>query len=233
MPPEDELTLSNLKPAQKRKAQKRVGRGLGSGKGRYAGRGIKGQKARSGSHTMRPGFEGGQMPIYMRLGKQRGPYSKDAMPVGPHRTHTVPVNVAELERVFDDGADVTLEAMVEKRLVKNTRTDVKILGNGGLTKSLNVTAHAFSASAREKIEAAGGTATALRGDRTAAKRPKKAKAPEADATAAAVTEAGAKGAAREPDEAVDQTDDEAIAAAVAAAPEVDSEETTLDATEEE
>ena len=83
----EELNLSNLKPAQPRKDRKRVGRGLGSGKGRYSGRGIKGQKSRSGSHKMRAGFEGGQMPIYMRLGKQRGPYSKDAMPMGPHRTH--------------------------------------------------------------------------------------------------------------------------------------------------
>jgi large subunit ribosomal protein L15 len=162
VPPEDELTLSNLAPAQKRKARKRVGRGLGSGKGRYSGRGIKGQKARSGSHNMRAGFEGGQMPIYMRLGKQRGPYSKDAMPIGPHRTRTIPVNLADLERAFDDGADVTLEALVEKRLVKNTRTDVKILANGELKKKLAVTAHAFSARAREKIEAAGGTANALR-----------------------------------------------------------------------
>jgi large subunit ribosomal protein L15 len=111
------LTLSNLKPAQKRRARKRVGRGMGSGKGRYSGRGIKGQKARSGSHTMRPGFEGGQMPVYMRLPKQRGPYSKDAMPMGPHRTHTVPVNLRDLERVFDDGAEATLEAMGEKGLI--------------------------------------------------------------------------------------------------------------------
>src|ERR687894_2407977 len=102
----DELSLSTLKPAQPRKARKRVGRGLASGKGRYAGRGIKGQKSRSGSHNMRAGFEGGQMPIYMRLGKQRGPYSKDAMPIGPHRTSTVPVNLADLERVFEDGDDV-------------------------------------------------------------------------------------------------------------------------------
>jgi large subunit ribosomal protein L15 len=158
----DELTLSNLKPAQKRRARKRIGRGLGSGKGRYSGRGVKGQKARSGSHTMRPGFEGGQMPVYMRLGKQRGPWSKDAMPMGPHRTATVPVNLRDLERVFDDGADVTLEALVEKGLLKNTRTDVKVLGQGELTKKLAVTAHAFSASAREKIEKAGGSATALR-----------------------------------------------------------------------
>jgi large subunit ribosomal protein L15 len=160
--PEEELNLSTLKPAQKRKARKRVGRGLGSGKGRYSGRGIKGQKARSGSHKMRPGFEGGQMPIYMRLGKQRGPYSKDAMPVGPHRTHTVGINVRDLERVFDDGAEVSLDALVEKGLLKNTRTDVKILGDGDLTKKLAVTAHLFSRTAREKIESAGGTATSLR-----------------------------------------------------------------------
>ena len=160
--PEEELNLSTLKPAQKRTARKRVGRGMGSGKGRYSGRGIKGQKARSGSHNMRPGFEGGQMPIYMRLGKKRGPYSKDAMPVGPHRTHTVAVNVRDLERVFDDGADITIEALVEKGLLKNTRIDVKILGDGDLKKKLTVTAHSFSKSAREKIESAGGTATALR-----------------------------------------------------------------------
>ncbi len=156
------LTLSNLRPAQARQMRKRVGRGLSAGKGRYAGRGVKGQKARSGSAKMRAGFEGGQMPVYMRLGKQRGPYSKDAMPIGPHRTHTVPVNVADLERVFDDGAEVTLEAMVEKRLIKNTRTDVKVLGNGELSKALTVTAHRFSAAARRKIEAAGGAAISLR-----------------------------------------------------------------------
>src|SRR5436305_9790559 len=103
-----ELSLSSLKPAQERRARKRVGRGLGSGKGRYSGRGIKGQKSRSGSKKMRPGFEGGQMPIYMRVGKQRGATSKDAMPVGPFRTSTVPVNVSALER-FDNGAEVTPE----------------------------------------------------------------------------------------------------------------------------
>jgi large subunit ribosomal protein L15 len=171
--PAVELTLSTLKPAQPRKARKRVGRGLGSGNGRYAGRGIKGQKARSGSHTMRAGFEGGQMPIYMRLGKQRGSTSKDAMPIGPHRTFTVPVNLRDLERVFDAGAEVTLEAMVEKGLIANTRTDVKILGDGELTKNLAVTAHRFSVSARAKIEAAGGSAIALR--EPVERRPKKAR----------------------------------------------------------
>jgi large subunit ribosomal protein L15 len=158
----DDLNLSNLKPAQARKARKRVGRGLGSGKGRYSGRGIKGQKSRSGSHKMRAGFEGGQNPLYMRLGKQRGNTSADAMPVGPHRTFTVPVNVATLEERFDAGAEVTPETLVEKGVLKNTKIDVKILGNGDLNKKLSITAHAVSASAREKIEAAGGTITLLR-----------------------------------------------------------------------
>jgi large subunit ribosomal protein L15 len=157
-----ELSLSNLHPAQKRRPKKRVGRGMGSGKGRYSGRGLKGQKARSGSHKMRAGFEGGQMPVYMRLGKQRGNTSKDAMPVGPFRTYAVPVNVRELEALFDDGAEVTPEALVAAGVLKNTRTDVKILGQGELTKKLTVHAHGFSASALRKIEAAGGTATSLR-----------------------------------------------------------------------
>ena len=176
--PDEELSLHTLKPAQPRKARKRVGRGLGSGKGRYSGRGIKGQKARSGSHSMRPGFEGGQMPIYMRLPKQRGPYSKDAMPIGPHRTSTVPVNLRDLDRVFDDGAEVTLEAMIEKGLIKNSKTDVKILGQGELKKKLSVTAHSFSATAREKIEQAGGSATALREPVEKKKRTRKAKPAE-------------------------------------------------------
>ena len=158
----DDLNLSNLKPAQARKNRKRIGRGLGSGKGRYSGRGLKGQKSRSGSHKMRPGFEGGQNPLYMRLGKQRGPYSKDAMPMGPHRTQTQPVNVAALEERFDAGADVTVEALVEKGLIKNTKIDVKLLGQGDLTKTLSVTVHAASASAREKVEAAGGSLSLLR-----------------------------------------------------------------------
>ena len=158
----EELNLSTLKPAQARQDRKRVGRGMGSGKGRYSGRGIKGQKSRSGSHKMRPGFEGGQNPIYMRLGKLRGQYSKDAMPVGPHRTRTVPVNVAALEERFDAGGEVTPESLVEKGVLKNTKIDVKILGNGDLKKKLSITAHAVSASAREKIEAAGGTITLLR-----------------------------------------------------------------------
>src|SRR5437016_8185005 len=136
------LNLSSLKPAAPRRDRKRIGRGPGSGKGRYSGRGIKGQKSRSGSNKMRPGFEGGQNPIYMRLGKLRGPYSKDAMPMGPHRTSTVPINVAALEQRFDAGAEVTPESLVGKGVLKNTKTDVKIIGNGDLTKKLSVTAHA-------------------------------------------------------------------------------------------
>jgi large subunit ribosomal protein L15 len=207
MPEErDELTLSNLQPAQKRRARKRVGRGLGSGKGRYSGRGIKGQKSRAGSHTMRPGFEGGQMPLYMRLPKQRGPYSKDAMPMGPHRTATVAVNLRDLERVFDDGAEVTLELMVEKGLLKNTRTDVKVLGDGELTKKLSVTAHSFSASAREKIEGAGGTATALRPPRELKKKRQRRKGTAEEAPAE--TEASAEEAPAAADEEAPATADE-------------------------
>ena len=192
-----ELNLSNLKPAQEQKERKRVGRGMGSGKGRYSGRGIKGQKARSGSHKMRAGFEGGQMPLYMRVGKQRGATSADAMPIGPFRTSTVPVNVRDLDR-FDDGTEVTVETLLEAGLIRNTKTDVKVLGNGELTKRLTVVAHAFSASAREKIEAAGGTATALREPKR-----KKRRAKETSATAAAKTEAAATERVGEPDEAVD------------------------------
>jgi large subunit ribosomal protein L15 len=159
--PDKKLSLHTLKPAAARKSRKRIGRGLGSGKGRYSGRGIKGQKSRSGSNKMRAGFEGGQMPIYMRLGKQRGQYSKDAMPVGPHRTRVSAVNVRDLER-FD--GEVTPETLKEAGLIRNTRLDVKILGHGDLTKKLTVSAHLFSASAREKIEKAGGSITWLRGE---------------------------------------------------------------------
>jgi large subunit ribosomal protein L15 len=156
-----ELNLSNLSPAQPRKARKRIGRGQGSGKGRYSGRGLKGQKSRAGSHKMRPGFAGGQMPLVMRLPKLRGSTSKDAMPVGPFRTETQPVNVRDLER-FDAGTDVTPELMLAHGLVSSSRIDVKVLGDGELTKKLTVTAHRFSGSAREKIEKAGGKVVCLR-----------------------------------------------------------------------
>ena len=206
--PED-LNLTNLKPAQKRADRKRIGRGLGSGKGRYSGRGIKGQKSRSGSNKMRAGFEGGQMPLYMRVGKQRGATSKDAMPIGPFRTFTQGVNLRELERVFADGDTVNIESLAEKGLTKNSRADVKILGYGELTKKLSVTAHAFSASAREKINAAGGSATALREPADPRKKRKRSKKPApapAPETAAEADEAPAQ-EAEESAEVAETTED--------------------------
>jgi large subunit ribosomal protein L15 len=177
----DELNLHSLSPAQERKERKRVGRGQGSGKGRYSGRGIKGQKSRAGSAKMKAGFEGGQMPIDMRAPKLRGNTSADAMPIGPFRTYSVPVNLRDLERVFESGDTVDLDALVAKGLIKNQKTDVKILGEGELTKKLTVSAHSFSASAREKIEGAGGSVTAL-------KEPKQRKAKRARPKPAAAEE---------------------------------------------
>ena len=196
---ERQLSLSNLSPAQPREDRKRVGRGPGSGKGRYSGRGIKGQKARSGSHKMRAGFEGGQMPIYMRLGKLPGPTSKDAMPVGPFRTATQPVNVRDLDR-FEDGDEVTPEALVEKRVLKNTRIDVKLLGIGEVNKKLTVRVHAISASAREKIEAAGGTVELLREPKEQKKRRHKARRTASEEAADTAEEPAAESPAEPTDE---------------------------------
>lgn len=176
----DELSLSNLSPAQPRKERKRVGRGLGSGKGRYSGRGIKGQKARAGSHKMPAGFEGGQTPLDMRLGKLRGNTSKDAMPIGPFRTYTQPVNVRDLEARFEAGSEVTPEALKAAGLVRKLSVDVKVLGEGELTKKLSVSAHRFSKSAVEKIEAAGGTVVWLREPVVKRKKRHKASAPAAE-----------------------------------------------------
>ena len=178
--PTADLNLHSLQPAQARTERKRVGRGLGSGKGRYSGRGIKGQKSRAGSHKLSAGFEGGQMPLDMRMPKLRGNTSADAMPIGPFRTYSQPVNLRDLERLFENGDTVNIESLVEKGLLKNTKADVKILGSGELTKKLAVTAHAFSASAREKITEAGGSATALK----APKDPRKAKKTKAKPVAA-------------------------------------------------
>jgi len=171
----EELNLSNLSPAQPRKSRKRIGRGLGSGKGRYAGRGIKGQKSRSGSHRMPVGFEGGQTPIDMRLGKLRGNTSADAMPIGPFRTYSQPVNVRDLEQRFEAGAQVDPDALKASGLVRTLSVDVKVLGEGELTKKLTVSAHSFSKSAVEKIEAAGGAVVWLRGFPAEAGKPRKKK----------------------------------------------------------
>jgi large subunit ribosomal protein L15 len=178
----EELNLSNLQPAQPREARKRVGRGLGSGKGRYSGRGIKGQKSRAGSHAMRAGFEGGQMPLYMRLPKLRGNTSKDAMPVGPFRTYCQPVNLRDLER-FEAGEEVTPESLKAKGLIRSVRKDVKLLGVGELSKKLSISVHAASASAREKVEAAGGTLTLLKEPHESGGK-RRAKKRQSDVTAA-------------------------------------------------
>ncbi len=195
------LNLSTLQPAQERVDRKRVGRGPGSGKGKYSGRGNKGQKSRAGSHKMRAGFEGGQMPIHMRIGKLRGATSKDAMPIGPFRTETVPVNLRDLDR-FDAGAEVTPESLVEKRLIKNTKIDVKLLGTGEVTKKLTIRVHKISATAREKIEAAGGTVELLREPKERKRKHHKGK----PTTAAAKPAAAADDAAGEPEAAAPESD---------------------------
>jgi large subunit ribosomal protein L15 len=198
----DELNLHSLKPAQPRKARKRIGRGLGSGTGRYSGRGLKGQKSRAGSHKMPAGFEGGQMPIDMRLPKLRGNTSADAMPIGPFRTYSQPVNLRDLEERFEAGAEVTPETLKGKRLIRKVSVDVKVLGVGELSKALSVSAHGFSKTAKEKIEAAGGTVTWLRGE-PVPKKPKtrrakpKAEEPEDEPLAEDATEPAADEAAEE------------------------------------
>jgi len=154
--------LHNLSPAEgSHRERKRVGRGTGSGNGKTAGRGQKGQKSRSGSHNMRAGFIGGQNPLNMQLGKQRGPHKKTSMPMGPFRTTTQPINLRDLERRFTAGDEVTPESLLASGLLRHLRHPVKILGQGELTKALKVEAHGFSASARQKIEAAGGSALLL------------------------------------------------------------------------
>jgi len=148
--------LHSLAPARgSRRARKRVGRGEGSGTGKTSGRGQKGAGARSGSKS-KIAFEGGQMPIHMRMRKLRGPHMKKSMPFEPFRTHTQPVNVGSLDARFDAGTDVTLELLRDGGLATREGVPVKVLAKGELTKALTVHAHAFSASARERIEAAGG-----------------------------------------------------------------------------
>jgi large subunit ribosomal protein L15 len=152
------IGLHSLKPAPgSRKARKRVGRGEGSNGGKTAGRGQKGAGSRSGSKD-KSNYEGGQMPLHMHVRKLRGPTKKMSMPFEPFRTHTQPVNLSDLEDRFEAGAEVTPDSLREKGLAKRKGIDVKVLGKGDLTKALTIHAHGFSASAREKIEAAGGTA---------------------------------------------------------------------------
>lgn len=155
--PAEAIGLHNLKPAPgSRKPRKRVGRGEGSGLGKTSGRGQKGYGSRSGAKD-RARFEGGQMPIHMRMRKLRGPHMKKSMPFEMFRTYTQGVNVQDLERRFDSGAEVTLEALKGAGLAKKGDVPVKILAKGSISKPLTVHAHKFSASAKEAIEAAGGT----------------------------------------------------------------------------
>lgn len=147
------MKLHELSPAAgSTKARKRIGRGAGSGQGKTAGKGHKGQKARAG-RGMRPGFEGGQMPLQRRLPK-RGFNNI-------FRTEMAIVNVAALDKAFDAGETVTIDALVEKGLVKKVLDGVKVLGNGELTKALTVQVNAFSETAKQKIEALGGKAEVI------------------------------------------------------------------------
>jgi large subunit ribosomal protein L15 len=151
---EAEIGLHNLKPRPgSRRPRKRIGRGEGS-RGKTSGRGHKGYGSRAGSKK-KAGHEGGQNPIHMRMRKLRGPNKKMSMPFENFRTRTQPVNLSDLDR-FDSGAEVTPESLREKGLAKR-KDPVKILGKGDVSKKLTVRAHGFSASAKEKIEAAGGT----------------------------------------------------------------------------
>jgi large subunit ribosomal protein L15 len=157
--PAEDVRLDRLAPRPgSKRPRKRVGRGIGSGTGKTSGRGQKGLGSRAGG-GVRPGYQGGQMPIYMQQGKLRGSNRKMSMPMGPFRTHSVPINVGRLS-VFDAGTVVDPAAMAAKGLVKNNANrdwPVKILAEGEIDRALTVRAHAVSAAARAKIEAAGGT----------------------------------------------------------------------------
>ena len=154
---DEQIGLHSLKPAPgSRKPRKRVGRGEGSGTGKTSGRGHKGAGSRSGAKR-KVNFEGGQTPIHMRMRKLRGPHMKKSMPFEKFRTHTQPVNLRDLEERFDGGSEVTPDALRDRGLATRRSVPVKILGQGDVSKKLTVHAHAFSKTAREKIEAAGGT----------------------------------------------------------------------------
>jgi large subunit ribosomal protein L15 len=159
-PRSEEIGLHNLKPKPgSRRPRKRIGRGEGSGLGKTSGRGHKGAGARAGSKR-KAGYEGGQNPIHMRMRKLRGPNMKKSMPFENFRTKTQPVNLADLDERFDSGAEVTPETLKQKGLAKRSEP-VKILARGEIGKKLDVHAHAFSAAAKEKIEAAGGSCHTL------------------------------------------------------------------------
>ena len=216
---QERIGLHNLSPTPgSTKARKRVGRGQGSGTGKTSGRGQKGQKSRSGSHMMRAGFIGGQMPLHMQVPKLRGAHSKDSMPIGPFRTSTHGVNVSALAARFEAGAEVTPEALLAARVLRTLRHPVKILGDGEIEVALTVHAHRFSASARKKIEAAGGSVVVIGGEDVPAE-------PVRDPVKRAEAEARA---AAEPAKPVvdDDDDDDEPAEAVAESDEPAAEEST-------
>ncbi len=155
-----DIFLHNLRPDPgARRDKKRVGRGEGSGVGKTSGRGHKGSKARSGG-SISPRYEGGQMPLHMRTPKLRGPNAKTSMPIGPFRTYMTPVNLSRLA-VFAADEVVSPETLVLKGIIKKADERVKILADGELTHSLTIRAQGFSAAAKVKIEAAGGTAEVI------------------------------------------------------------------------
>ena len=155
-PRSEEIGLHNLKPKPgSKRPRKRLGRGEGSGLGKTSGRGHKGAGSRSGSKR-KAGYEGGQNPIHMRMRKLRGPHRKMSMPFEKFRTRTQPVNVGDLDERFKADAEVTPDTLKAAGLAKRSHP-VKILGNGEIKTKLTVKAHAFSASAKEKIEGAGGS----------------------------------------------------------------------------
>jgi len=158
----EEIGLHTVRPKPgSRTASKRLGRGEGSGKGKTSGRGHKGYGQRSGSKR-KANYEGGQNPIHMRMRKLRGPNKKTSMPFERFRTHTQPVNLAALDERFSSGDEVTPESLRAAGLATR-RHPVKILGHGEISKKLTVRAHGFSATAREKIEKAGGTVELIEG----------------------------------------------------------------------
>jgi large subunit ribosomal protein L15 len=158
----DDIGLHSIRPKPgSRTPRKRLGRGEGSGQGKTSGRGHKGYGSRAGSKR-KVAYEGGQNPIHMRMRKLRGPNKKMSMPFEPFRTHTQPVNLADLDERFSSGDEVTPETLRTAGLAKR-KHPVKVLGRGEISKKLTVRAHAFSATAREKIEKAGGTVELIEG----------------------------------------------------------------------
>jgi large subunit ribosomal protein L15 len=178
--PED-VNLGNLRPKKgSRRPKKRLGRGPGTGHGKTSGRGHKGAGARSGAKR-KPGYEGGQNPIHMRMRKLRGPHRKMSMPFEKFRTKTQPVNLSDLQDRFGSGDTVDPDSLRAAGLAKR-RDPVKVLARGELKKKLTVRAHAFSAKAREAIEGAGGTAEVIDDGPKPYRRPPRRKPEERDAS---------------------------------------------------